>query len=335
MCSKDNLTVFLLGLNTLILVSAVVLMLMGLVLLLNSSFNIAYGGVVIGWGIGMLLSAILLAGVGCMSFYGAQHHNKCMLITAAGVAMLVIIMQLSVAVNIQRFTEPDFAIDVIDECLARPNTKFDTDECQAYYKHISTVRLFRLWLTTYRTSIDDELVKQELVGIESDNLCCGFGPAEQCTPGVYKSEVQEISDTLLQDSEDPLGELFGICFQDRTGWYTQQHHCKIPVAPNLNRGCPYVYSVSASCMRAETRPACARIYAEQIRDAISPIASIALILMIFQGLVTIGSCCLCLKRKDHDVLPAPETFVDKAFEKYAIETTVEPKVTPGQVVPEP
>lgn len=30
----------------------------------------------------------------------------------------------------------------------------------------------------------------------------------------------------------------------------------------------------------------------------------------------LGSFCMCLKRKNHDVLPPPEAFVDKTYEKY-------------------
>ena len=119
-------------------------MLMGFVLLLNSSFITVYGSVVIGWGIGMLLSAILLAATGCMSFYGAQNHNKCMLITISSipaccaackvlvlflcrllnfahssvVAIVVIIMQSILATSIEGTTAPDFSDELVTECLA-------------------------------------------------------------------------------------------------------------------------------------------------------------------------------------------------------------------------
>lgn len=85
-----------------------------------------------------------------------------------------------------------------------------------------------------------------------------------------------------------------------------------------------------------------------------PIANIALFLIVFQVrarcvpgacessrdmtravaawlpqvLVCVGSFCMCLKRKDHDVLPPPEAFVDKRYEKYRFDPE-EPKVEPG------
>ena len=92
-------------------------MLMGFVLLMSNSFNTVYGPVVIGWGIGMLLSAIVLSCVGCVSFYGAQKHNKCALITASLLAILVIIMQSVLATNIDATTQPAFSDEIVDECL--------------------------------------------------------------------------------------------------------------------------------------------------------------------------------------------------------------------------
>lgn len=91
---------------------------MGFLLMFSDQFNTAYGGVVGAWAFGMMLSSIMLAAVGCMSFYGASNHNKCMLITSAGVAMLVIMIQSSVASNMQSLTEPKFAPDLVDSCLA-------------------------------------------------------------------------------------------------------------------------------------------------------------------------------------------------------------------------
>ena len=97
----------------------------------------------------------------------------------------------------------------------------------------------------------------------------------------YTTELQTVSDALLE-SDDPLGDVFGTCFPDRQLWYAQQHHCKIPVAPDLRNGCPYVYAVSSSCLRAETRGACAKDYAVQIRSGILPISDISYFLMLFQ-----------------------------------------------------
>jgi len=50
-----------------------------------------------------------------------------------------------------------------------------------FHQHESTLRLFHAWLQEYELSQTDELVKQDLVAIESDNYCCGFGPPVQCT----------------------------------------------------------------------------------------------------------------------------------------------------------
>lgn len=73
-----------------------------------------------------------------------------------------------------------------------------------------------------------------------------------------------------------------------------------------------MYSASTACVRDETiRSGCAKVYAAQIQGSISPIATIGLMLISLQVLVCVGSTCMCLKRKDHDVLPPPEAFVDK------------------------
>ena len=90
---------------------------MSFLLMFSDQFNTAYGGVVGAWAFGMMLSAIMLAAVGCMSFYGASNHNKCMLITSAGVAMLVIMIQSSVATNMQSVSEPKFSAELVDSCL--------------------------------------------------------------------------------------------------------------------------------------------------------------------------------------------------------------------------
>jgi len=191
MCSKANIKVFLLGLNTLIMVrrgalssyvlalsrhnvvaaavvcqvSAVAMVLMFFVLLFNSQWTTAYGGVVYGWAVGMLLGGILLATVGCMSFYGAANHNKFMLVMASCVAMLVVMIQASVATNIQSVTEPAFPDALVDGCLkvqltqglpswcsrclshagfvlqAGDDTLANTPECQEYF----SVRAAAAW----------------------------------------------------------------------------------------------------------------------------------------------------------------------------------------------
>lgn len=330
MCSKANIKVFLLGLNTLIMVSAVAMVLMFFVLLFNSQWTTAYGGVVYGWAVGMLLGGILLATVGCMSFYGAANHNKFMLVMASCVAMLVVMIQASVATNIQSVTEPAFPDALVDGCLkAGDDTLANTPECQEYFSHETTIRHFQAWLAFYQESQDDELVKQDLVAIESNNYCCGFGPAAQCT-GEPTDDVVVVTDAMVE-SETPFDYIKARCFSEVAGWYAPQRHCKRETPPTLKRGCPYMYSASTACVRDETiRSGCAKVYAAQIQGSISPIATIGLMLISLQVLVCVGSTCMCLKRKDHDVLPPPEAFVDKRFEKYRFdveEPAIEAKAT--------
>lgn len=40
-----------------------------------------------------------------------------------------------------------------------------------------------------------------------------------------------------------------------------------------------------------------------------------MVLIFLQAFMLCGSFCLFLKRKEHDVLPPPEAFVDKRFEQ--------------------
>jgi len=136
MCTRDNLRVCLLGLNTLIMVrdsrakfvksfvaslcaqvSAIALVMMAFVLWFNDSFNTAYGSVVAGWGTGLFLAALILAAVGCTSFYGAAKHNKCMLLTSSGLACLVILIQVVVAKHMEGFVQPAFPDALVDACV--------------------------------------------------------------------------------------------------------------------------------------------------------------------------------------------------------------------------
>ena len=99
-------------------VSAVALVMLSFLLWFNSSFNITYGPVVAGWGAGLFIAAMLLAAVGCMSFYGAAKHNKCMLITSSAVVVLALSVQAIVATNMRDFTAPAFTDELVDECIA-------------------------------------------------------------------------------------------------------------------------------------------------------------------------------------------------------------------------
>mmetsp|Transcript_15625 Transcript_15625/g.54273 ORF Transcript_15625/g.54273 Transcript_15625/m.54273 type:complete len:345 (-) Transcript_15625:41-1075(-) len=325
MCTKENLTVFNLGINTLLMLSAVTLTLMGILLVLNDDWDLAYEGTPTGWGAGLIMAALILTATACMAFYGTKKHNKCFLMLSVVCGLACCLIQYSVAQNIVVWLAPDVETTDMQGCVESEElAMWPSAECEALFASHDVLHLQYLWMAIYKESLENEARKQELVDIETSNYCCGIGPAEACDGPVVDAANFTLWGEEIAASPNPILTQVRRCSgRQPQVWYTESFYCQVPAGDLF--GCPYMFSVSTSCLRdSNVRKGCLLALQEHVSGQVAPVASTIWVLLVFQALGIFAAFCLFLKRKAHDVLPPPDAFVDPRYLKYGRDRLKEP-----------
>lgn len=127
---------------------------------------------------------------------------------------------------------------------------------------------------------------QTLETLEADGGCCGFGVPGRCEA----------------DRRVPAS-VPATCGEEE-GWYPTSSYCAHTVR-GVVRGCRFDQPVG-DCSAALVAPSsvgCAAEAESWVFGKAAPVAYLAVIFWVVHGLAICTGVCLCLKRKDTDVLP--------------------------------
>ena len=312
MCSKGNLTSILLALSGVFLLGATGAMFMGTLLLVTHDFVIAYGERVTSWGGVFIFTSLSLGVITIFGFYGARKHNKFILLLVSILHAVNIILLFSVGVNILVVIAPQYSDEIVEGCSNRGGVSlWPSPECSTWANDVTTSRLFRLWVTIFSEGLEDSARQLEAVDIEDANFCCGWGPPAKCTG----DELATDPDLILR-SDQPVMETMNMC-SEYAGWYHETEYCSMVPPSGSQRGCPYMLSVNAACIRDNNlRPGCALYFQQYMIGRLHPLGVVSLLIVGFEVLGLITTLCLMLKRKYWDILPKRKKFVDPHFEQY-------------------
>jgi len=253
----------------------------------------------------ILISLSCIASSYC-GIFGSKNHNKfCLLIFTIYMFLCFMIVMI-----LESITTQEMAILHDEKLQLNCSYGFSSDnslsnECKQYLSDPRTNSFREMWYQVFIKTLDgDPKWTQVLEDIQSMGQCCGFDPPYRCWFG------ENIKGSPPgNDSSNP-----GICGEE-PGWYPPTFDCNIEVIdiPGViyHPGCPF-HMPGGTCLKFGYNLGCA--YTTQIwaMNQVLPLFKALRILFVFGIISGLCSLCLCLKRKENDVLPT--TYV-----KYRIE----------------
>eukprot|EP00499_Haloplacidia_sp_CaronLabIsolate_P004376 CAMPEP_0196778636 /NCGR_PEP_ID=MMETSP1104-20130614/5919_1 /TAXON_ID=33652 /ORGANISM="Cafeteria sp., Strain Caron Lab Isolate" /LENGTH=457 /DNA_ID=CAMNT_0042148809 /DNA_START=11 /DNA_END=1384 /DNA_ORIENTATION=+ len=269
------------------------------------------------------LTIVITAGgtlvLACWGLYGAKRHNKCCLMVFWMATIVCLTMQVLCSLTIVGIISPRYSDSLQSECTRHDLGGRDASECQSYLGADHTQRIYAMWTNMVLKSETDEQYKQTVTQIEDGSGCCGFSAPLQC----------------VASRDVPEGQSSGCGLQD--GWYPVSIWCSQTVGGAV-QGCRYDDPVS-DCFESDVTDGsqgCALAAEEWVYLKVAPFTFLTMSFWLVEFLAICGACCLCLKRKESDVLPRLELTPAKREQMYyAIRAHLVPPTDRAMVGAEP
>lgn len=309
MCSKQNLEMAMLSLNGFILMIAIFLLVVGGILIDNEHIHEVYGLRFIDVGAGMTTLGTVFLPVGVLGLYARQTHNKALLsvycLVVAG--MMVVMFSLSLAVALTG--QFDYSKSYQEDCLRTDPVYNDRETCNVFLNDHKRAGLRLLWSSYFRNAIIDDSYMQDLIDLQRQGACCGFGPPNRCEEDTRPPPEEYLSHGEVQRRECGVQKWWYPAQLDKAVECDQI--VSLSVVDPVNGGCQFDMAVGDCMDRGITQfsRGCAYQLQAWYASLVSPIGYAGVALTFIPVMAVLSSCCLCFKRKDSDVLPRHEDYV--------------------------
>lgn len=251
-----------------------------------------------------------------LALMGSQRHNKVVLLVYTALDLCLVIIQLCVGADFLQKSVSDYDASFQLDCVLREPELHSVDDCAVYIQSERYARMLLVWYSYTYLSLDKVSYFQRVTKIQTDGLCCGFGPPLRC-----------VNDDRLLPKSHTRSQ---VVWDDQTryecgaeeGWYGVDYFCEqlvdeTAVFPVVG-GCRYDRPMG-DCMgimpSPDTRGCAAEMDARMTRDLAAKGAGIVIVSMIIP-LMVFTACCLFGKRSHVDVLP-DHIAEESPFAKYA------------------
>ena len=337
MCTRGNIVGALQALNWMMGFLGVIMFAFGVILSTKEHWSQAYGTVIETTGGFVIFLSLLMCPVTLIGSYGSKNHNKFMLMIYIGICgfsifLMLLLGGILLAPTVReqqtpfqikclktRHDEPPWPPSYFDgQKPAAVATRVRLDgECDAYLRGDMLQGFKIVWATYHENSYSTDEYKQLIIDIQRSGKCCGFGRPLGCVedargfPGRFPS---------------PTTYLYGGVERQRCGvqpgWYPPTAECNQVVDPNVYPpvygGCPYEFPIGecmANAPSVENAHGCAAEVEKIMEGKVGGLAAALLWLSLVPILAISVSCCLFLKRKEHDVLPETHPGLNKHKQK--------------------
>lgn len=306
--------------------AAATILVVGALLSINTHAINAYGPIVFEVGVGFIVLAVILLGTALCAVVGSRGHNKFCILNFVLFSILLFVVQLVLGTALRGtiIALPLSELE-IKECLQPISDNSVGTKCGDFMRSEAVVKLFLMWEAMHQVAIKasgGESMKTLMMTIQSGGeelgdsgdvqlpLCCGFSPPQQC--GVYgtdNSTAAVLFDDIGKDAEYHVADC-GVKAQ----WFPSTDFCSMSARVGgrvvKKAGCPY-HLPAGGCGKSDVQDysnGCALNALVWIRGSVLPLVDIVLVIAVVQVIGALLGTCLCLKRKDHDVLPTKYTL---------------------------
>jgi hypothetical protein len=303
MCTIDNIKRAVVVVNSIKLIMALFVVIIGGIFAANDTIHKSYGIFFMGTGTGILFLGLFSAAVVYPLHYSIKRHNKFVMICCFFVDTLVLTQVIYLGKTCYDPTIPIYSGGLEADCLRHSPLIYTEEECLEYLNSDRTSGFRLAWAAIFNR-IGNPDYFQLLTSFEDENLCCGFGPPLVCRP-----------DDRPFPSDRPTDGVMGYMTDHRTvcgpieNYYRQQGNCldyfNVEVLPPIVGGCIYDMG-GGTCLEDDLTDAskgCADVFEAYVKGLVKPFA-VMLMGSSFTNLISmILACCMCWKRKETDTFP--------------------------------
>ncbi|GLE01683.1 hypothetical protein PINS_up010517 [Pythium insidiosum] len=301
--AKESLIQVLAGAGCFSVIQMILLIILGALLVSNSHYHQLLGNSVKHAGGGLIFVGLLYTISGGLGYISARTQNKCLLLVNLLVLALLVFLQMVFASVPVGQAATAFSFELQLGCLTvgqyADMTMAQRLQCDEFFRSDTFAGMSLVWQAYYVESVTDGSYRAMVLNFQKENFCCGNGLPIYC-----------VNDTRAFPSTYPAPVLLPqrrLC-EARVGsrMYQATKDCR------TNGRCEYELP-NGRCGQnpvTSTTRGCGAFLYRNLSRQVQAIALVALFLLSFPITFIILTLCLCLKRRDEDVLPSVD-FVSK------------------------
>jgi hypothetical protein len=287
----------------------VILMTIGSIFVSDRDLERAYGDSIVRHGAGLLLVGSAVPVSQYVGLAGADNHNTFLLLMHSLFEGTLFAVQFSIGSDVIAMSQDEFAPDLREDCLRVNPVIYSNSECKEYRQSDRYAGMHLVWAYVYDSAQYDTDSYTKLDDFQKSGDCCGFAAPLSCE--VDKRPPPE--NRLIEDVSKTFSEQRQTCGTEDQ-WYPrsgeQSYECAQAINPDafslVIGGCQYEMPLGAckDFYPGEETRGCASTIEASMNLTLNIEGAIVFVLTLFQLLSILSACCLCLKRKSTDVIPA-------------------------------